>query len=96
MRMGKQAKFSPCERMFVWQHNMARDSKPVIQLAHHIVPGGHGEDKLLKSYHNLAFDFLQSNSAILHWPQGKKVPFMLFPQRKVRIEAMQNLQNNIQ
>ena len=72
MRMGKQAKFSPCERMFVWQHNMARDSKPVIKLAHHIVPGGHGEDKLLKSYHNLAFDFLQSNPRHLALATRKK------------------------
>ena len=57
MRMGKQAKFSPCERKFVCQHEMARDCEPVMQLVHHILQGGHGEDKLPKLYFKLAFEF---------------------------------------
>ena len=46
MRMGKKAKFSPCERKFVCQHKMARDCKTVIQLVHHILHGELGEGKL--------------------------------------------------
>ena len=58
MRMGKQAKFSPCERKFVCQHEMARDCEPVMQLVHPIFQGGHDEeDKLPNFFHKLAFDF---------------------------------------
>ena len=59
MRMGKQAKFSLCERKFVCQHKMARDCEPVMQLVHHILYGGHGEGKLPKFHYKFASDVLK-------------------------------------
>ena len=40
MRMGKKAKFSPYERKFVCQHEMASDCKTVIRVVQHILHGG--------------------------------------------------------
>ena len=57
MRKGKKAKFSPCEREFVCQHETARDCETVTQLVHHILHGGHGEGKLPKFHHNYKFLF---------------------------------------
>ena len=73
MRMGKQAKFSPCEGKFVCQHKMARDCEPVMQLVHHILHGGHGEDKPPKFYFQLAFDFLEGVSSHFVLATGRKV-----------------------
>ena len=96
MRMGKQAKFSPCERKFVCQHEMARDCEPFMQLVHHILQGGHGEDKLQNFIINLHLIFWKVCSAILCRPQGEKFPFLLLLRMKGRIETMQNLNNIIQ
>ena len=96
MRMGKKAKFSPCERKFVYQHKMVRNCKPVIQLVHNILPGGHGEENLPKFCHKLAFDFLGGVSSPLALATGKIIPFLLFFRMKMRIETMQNLHNNVQ
>ena len=61
--MGKQTKFSPCERKFVCQHKMARDCKTVIQLVH--LHGGFGEGKLQapKISSKLASDLLDGVSS---------------------------------
>ena len=86
---GMQTKFSICGRMFVCQHKMVRDCEPVIQLAHHKLPGGHGEDMLPKSYYKLPCDFLEGTPSHLVLATEKKL-------RKVSIKPMQNLHNNVQ
>ena len=96
MRMGKQAKFSLCERKFVCQHKMARDCEPVMQLVHHILYGGHGEDKLPKFYFQLAFDFLEGVSSHFVPATGRKVFLLVLLRMKGRIETMQYLHNIIQ
>ena len=60
-----QAKFSPCERMFVCQHEMARDCEPVIYFVHHIIHGGHEEGKLPKFHYKFASDVLEGASSHL-------------------------------
>ena len=92
MRMGKQAKFFQCEREFVCQHKMATDCEPVIQLVHHILHGGHGEDKLPKFYFQLAFDFLEGVSSHFVQATARKVSLLVLLRMKGRIETMQHLQ----
>ena len=96
MRMGKQTKFPLCDRNFVCQNEMARDCEPVMQLVHHILQGGHGEDKLPKLYYKLAFDFLEGRSSHYVPATGRKFPFLLLLRMKGRIVTMQNLNNVIQ
>ena len=63
--MNKQAKFSPCERMFVCQHEITRDHDPVIQFVDHILHGENGKDKLPKFQYESASDVLEGDSSHL-------------------------------
>ena len=83
MRMSMQAKFSPCERKFVCQHKMARDCEPVMQLVHHILHGGHEEDKLPKFNFQLAFNFLEGVSRVLRHNPDRHNPDRHNPDRDV-------------
>ena len=74
--MGKQAKFSQCESVFVFQHEMARDCEPVIQLIQHIPHGGNGEGKLPKFHYKLAFEFFEGVSSHLAPATGRKVALL--------------------
>ena len=93
MRMGKKAKFSPCEIKFVYQLKMARDCETVIQLAHHILHGGLGDGKLPKFLHNLHLMFWKVFPAILCWPEGENFHSLLLLMLKVRYDTKQNLHN---
>ena len=78
MRMGKQAKFSLCERKFVCQHKMARDCEPVMQIVHHILYGGHGDGEgKVPKFHYFVSDVLEGVSSHLVKATGRKYSLQL-------------------
>ena len=93
---GKEGKkFSPCERKFVCQHEMARDCKIVIQPVNHILHGWCGEGRLPKFYHNFHLMFWKVFTAILWWREGENFPFFLLLKMKVRSDTKPNVHNTI-